>query len=93
MMKENAESEEYQNNRPMVFLFYDQCRHDIFNGRRELLRAAAKAGVHVYVLCQKFSQIDRNDVTWLNTYCNPYVVSKMRDPRPATDEEISEKFR
>lgn len=93
MMKENAESEEYQNNRPMVFLFYDQCRHDIFNGRRELLRAAAKAGVHVYVLCQKFSQVDRNDVTWLNTYCNPYVVSKMRDPRPATDEEISEKFR
>ena len=65
MMHENAESEEFQNNRPMVFLFYDQCRHDIFNGRRELLKAAMKAGVHVHVHCQKFSQVDRNDVDWL----------------------------
>lgn len=81
------------NNRPMVFLFYDQCRHDIFNGRRELLKAAMKAGVHVHVLCQKFSQADRNDVDWLNKFCSPYIISKMRDPRPATAEEINEKFR
>ena len=93
MMHENAESEEFQNNRPMVFLFYDQCRHDIFNGRRELLKAAMKAGVHVHVLCQKFSQVDRNDVDWLNEFCSPYIISKMRDPRPATAEEINEKFR
>lgn len=48
----NEDDDEYQNNRRMVFVFYDQCRHDIFNGRRDLLRAAARAGVHVNVLCQ-----------------------------------------
>ena len=52
-----------------------------------------KAGVHVHVLCQKFSQVDRNDVDWLNEFCSPYIISKMRDPRPATAEEINEKFR
>ena len=51
----DPESEEAQSRKPMVFLFYDQCCHDIFNGRRELLKAAAKAGVHVYVLCQSIS--------------------------------------
>lgn len=39
----NEDDNEYQNNRRMVFVFYDQCRHDIFNGRRDLLRAAARA--------------------------------------------------
>ena len=53
----NEDDNEYQNNRRMVFVFYDQCRHDIFNGRRDLLRAAARAGVHVNVLCQIFSQM------------------------------------
>ena len=60
---------------------------------RELLKAAMKAGVHVHVLCQKFSQVDRNDVDWLNEFCSPYIISKMRDPRPATAEEINKKFR
>ena len=77
----------------MVFLFSDPCRHDISRGRRELLEAAAKAGVHVYVLCQKFSQVDRNDINWLNEQCSVYIISKHREPRPATDEEICDKFR
>lgn len=89
----DPESEEAQSRKPMVFLFYDQCRHDIFNGRRELLKAAAKAGVHVYVLCQRFSQVDRNDIDWLNEQCSAYIISKHREPRPATDEEIRDKFR
>ena len=89
----DPESEEAQSRKPMVFLFYDQCRHDIFNGRRELLKAAAKAGVHVYVLCQRFSQVDRNDIDWLNEQCSAYIISKHREPRQATDEEIRDKFR
>ena len=66
----DPESEEAQSRKPMVFLFYDQCSNDIFNGRRELLKAAAKAGVHVYVLCQRFSQVDRYDIDWLNEQCS-----------------------
>lgn len=89
----NEDDDEYQNNRRMVFVFYDQCRHDIFNGRRDLLRAAARAGVHVNVLCQIFSQIDRGDINWLNEYCTPFVISKYREPRLATQEEIQEKYR
>ena len=99
----NEDDNEYQNNRRMVFVFYDQCRHDIFNGRRDLLRvrrglaallrAAARAGVHVNVLCQIFSQIDRGDINWLNEYCTPFVISKSREPRLATQEEIQEKYR
>ena len=89
----DPESKEAQSRKPMVFLFYDQCRHDIFNGRRELLKAAAKAGVHVYVLCQRFSQVDRNDIDWLNEQCSAYIISKHREPRAATDEEIRDKFR
>ena len=92
-MMADPESKEAQSRKPMVFLFYDQCRHDIFNGRRELLKAAAKAGVHVYVLCQRFSQVDRNDIDWLNEQCSAYIISKHREPRPATDEEIRDKFR
>lgn len=89
----NEDDNEYQNNRRMVFVFYDQCRHDIFNGRRDLLRAAARAGVHVNVLCQIFSQIDRGDINWLNEYCTPFVISKSREPRLATQEEVQEKYR
>ena len=80
----NEDDNEYQNNRRMVF---------VFNGRRDLLRAAARAGVHVNVLCQIFSQIDRGDIDWLNEYCTPFVISKSREPRLATQEEIQEKYR
>lgn len=56
-------------------------------------RWAARAGVHVNVLCQIFSQIDRGDINWLNEYCTPFVISKSREPRLATQEEIQEKYR
>lgn len=82
-----------QDERKMVFLFYDQCRYDLFNGRRDLLEAATKAGVKVYILCQVFDQVDKGDVDWLKKNCNCYVISKSRPPREATKNEIDVKYR
>lgn len=77
----------------MVFLFYDQCRYDLFNGRRDILEAAAKAGVKVYMLCQVFDQVDKGDAGWSKLNCNCYVISKSRAPREATEKEIDVKYR
>lgn len=82
-----------QDDRKMVFLFYDQCRYDLFNGRRDILEAAAKAGVKVYMLCQVFDQVDKGNAGWLKLNCNCYVISKSRAPREATEEEIDVKYR
>lgn len=90
--KNSGEDVEAQNNRKIVYLFYDQCRYDMFPGRREALEAAANAGVIVYVMCQVYAQIDKNDLNWLMQKCNCFVVSKGREPRPATEEEIKEKY-
>ena len=79
-------------NERVVYLFYDQCRFDLFPGRRDLLDAAAKAGVIVYVLCQVYSQVSKGDEEWLTQNCNCFVISKSRPPRIATKEEISEKY-
>lgn len=87
-----GEDVESQNNRKIVFLFYDQCRYDMFPGRREALKEAVRAGVIVNVLCQVYAQIDKNDINWLTKNCNCYVMSKGREPRPATEEEIKEKY-
>lgn len=81
-----------QMHRKMVYLFYDQCRFDLFCGRRELLTVAAKAGVIVYVLCQVYAQVDKKDAVWRDTYCNCFVISKSRPPRLASPEEICGKY-
>lgn len=90
---ENMELDEEQANRKMVYLFYDQCRYDLFYGRRDILEAAAKAGVYVYVICQVYSQVDKGDSKWLHDECNCMVISKGRPPREALPEEIAEKYR
>ena len=77
----------------LVFVIYDQCRFDIFPGRRDLLEAAAKAGVRVCVLCQVFSQVDKNDIDWLTQNCTSYIISKTRPPRLATRNEIEFVYR
>lgn len=77
----------------MVYLFYDQCRCDAFHGRRDILEAAAKAGVIVYVICQSFEQVDKGDVEWLNKNCRCMVISKGRPPRNALPDEMMSKYR
>lgn len=84
--------DEDQSKRRIVYLFYDQCRFDLFPGRRALLEEAAKAGVFVYVLCQVYAQVDNFDKKWLNEHCDCMVISKCREPRLATKEEICGKY-
>lgn len=85
--------DEEQTDRKMVYLFYDQCRYDLFRGRRDILEAAAKAGVFIYVICQVYSQVDKGDLQWLHDYCDCMVISKGRSPRDALPEEITGKYR
>lgn len=78
---------------PMIYLFYDQCRCDIFRGFRDILEAAAKAGVRVCVTCQTFDQVDKGNVAWLKEHCRCMIVSKHRPPRDALPQEIEDKYR
>lgn len=92
-MFENMKLDEEQADRKMVYLFYDQCRYDLFYGRRDILDAAAKAGVFVYVICQVYSQVDKGDEKWLRDQCHCMVISKGRPPREALLEEVTDKYR
>lgn len=76
-----------------IFVFHDQCRFEMMPGRRDMLVAAAKAGVIVSVLCQKFCQVSRNDDKWLRDNCNCEIISKRRPPRLATEEEMFDLYR
>ena len=84
--------DEGQEKRRIVYLFYDQCRFDLFPGRRILLETAAKAGVFVNVLCQVYSQVHNHNKEWLRDNCECMVISKKREPRLATKEEIHGKY-
>lgn len=79
--------------RKQVYVFYDQCRYSMYPGRRDLLIAAAKAGVRVNILCQLYSQVDKNDTDWLAENCTCYIISKARPPRLASEEEKSRTYR
>lgn len=76
-----------------VSLFFDQCRHAMFLGYRDLLAAAAKAGVSVNVLCQVFHQVDKNNLFWLANHCDCFIISKGRSPRAASKEEMEKIYR
>lgn len=90
---ENMQMDEEQATHKMVYLFYDQCRYDLFYGMRDILEAAAKAGVHIYVVCQVYSQVDKGDSKWLRDKCDCMVIAKGRPPRRALPEEITKKYR
>ncbi len=76
-----------------VYLFYDQCRYEMLPGRRDILVAAAKAGVRVSVTVQAFHQVDKDDTAWLNKYCQPFIIKHGRTPRLATEDEINNFYR
>lgn len=90
VFSEHDESENAQRNHRQVFIFFDQCRQLISNGHRDLLVAAAKAGVSVNVLCQVFHQVDKGDLKWLAENCTCNIISKGRAPRLATTKEMEE---
>lgn len=76
-----------------VFVFHDQCRFEMIPGRRDMLVAAAKAGVIVTVLCQRYCQVSRNDDEWLSSNCTCQIISKRRPPRLATEDEMFNLYR
>ena len=76
-----------------VYLFYDQCRYEMLPGRRDILVAAAKAGVRISVTVQAFHQVDKDDTAWLNKYCQPFIIKHGRAPRLATEDEINNFYR
>jgi hypothetical protein len=76
-----------------VYLFYDQCRYEMLPGRRDILVAAAKAGVRISVTVQAFHQVDKDDTAWLNKYCQPFIIKHSRAPRLATEDEINNFYR
>lgn len=76
-----------------VTIYFDHCRNSVFYGYRDLLVAAAKAGVTVHVLCQNFQQVDKGDMDWLVQNCNCNIIAKGRAPRPASKEEIKTIYR
>lgn len=90
---EDDESLTAQNERIQVSVFYDQCRHFMFHGYRDILVAAAKAGVSVNILCQVFRQVDKGDLSWLTENCICSIISKGRAPRVASKEEIEKLYR
>lgn len=71
-----------------VYLFYDQCRHAMYPGRRDLLLAASKAGVDISIICQMYNQVDKGDTVWLVKNCDAYVISKGKAPRLANKDEF-----
>lgn len=93
MFPERDESEIAQRNHRQVFIFFDQCRQLISNGHRDLLVAAAKAGVSVNVLCQVFHQVDKGDLKWLAENCTCNIISKGREPRIASKDEREASYR
>ena len=76
-----------------VYVYFEQCRFSMRSGRRDLLVAAAKAGVDITVVVQAFRQVDKGDTNWLIENCECMIVSKRRPPRMATTEEIYETYR
>ena len=87
------ESEDARENHCQVSIFFDQCRQLISFGHRDMLVAAAKAGVSVNVLCQVFHQVDKNDLNWLMQNCNCNIISKGRAPRMAQKDEVEKTYR
>lgn len=87
----NADTDEQ--NAVCISIYYDQCWHSMFYGYRDLLVAAAKAGVSVHVLCQVFHQVDKGDLNWLAQNCNCSIISKGRQPRVAQKNEIEKVYR
>lgn len=86
------ESEEMQNNRKQVYIFCDQCRYSMGHGYRNLLVAAAQAGICVNVLCQRFSQVSRGNSDWLAEHGNCLIIAKGKAPRLAESDEVHQMY-
>jgi len=89
----NEDDNEYQNNRRMVFVFYDQCRRDIFTAGSHVYQR--QCGLRIFQIGRRRFPLCFRIIGILPAYrtCTPFVISKSREPRLATQEEIQEKYR